>query len=309
MKHLLLAAFLFGCASKQNIQLNNDLVSQYFRLIGEEKFDEAQKLISSYQNDDLEYLNASDEKDQTKNFIIETVVFPKQAFIDFTNVIKKSLIKNIGECRLEETSDLSIAESQFECWKDKKRYARFNEDITPFHYGNYLGIISTNHCERQYPSSSLSGKSVCLITGHHREIAKGIYVSNFDDIIKFFIDKRFQTAEINYKNLNSAKEQEVTSYENKKLAIHQEYESSTEFIRDEICNAKNYQKMIEKDLDFHKRAGQRSGFVNATELNQLGLRLESNDLYIKERLKEFRKRTDGKAPNLTKCFETRPKQE
>lgn len=200
---------------------------------------------------------------------------------------------------------------QSKCYRDriefgKEYYSSAVGTDDKFHEGNYhQDLFDQSLCYSSQSANHLANDLGCYITGVKRLLTSGEVINGSSDFLAIFAVKRLARIKEEAAQIQSKKDAELT----KESLVQQTYMDSPEYIRDDICKAKSYNKSLEEELTFHRKAGQRSGFVNATKMNELGLGIESNERYISSQISEYKKRSNGQLPDLKHCFSTQPKKE
>lgn len=312
MKTFLLTILLVvaGCSSTPSTDLaqdapmpNDSVMDRYFEHLSREEFEQAKKSL--------------DEAKVTDGLIFYRVpvggrmvanAFPKQVLTDYVTYIQQELIKIEKEClRPADTHQNRIDSKQcFDANHDLNSFEEFDDGR--FDMGRYVqkGWLS----KRCAKDEGLSTSPDCGPIGY-RAIKTGIknhekFITT-SDFLNLYAKKRALALERDIAAHESKRELEAKAVSEASRERFAKYESTPEYIRDQICRVDSVTKTTQRELQFHKSAGEKSGFVDATRMAQLGQMLASEENARRNFLKLYRDKT-GKSPDLTKCYATRPKE-
>lgn len=299
---ILSLVLLQACASKPKTFSNNDrVINRVFSHLMKEEFEQADKELAklSASGDKINYLVRDENGDpQETSFDIDSL---KQ----FNNDVQKQRDLVTSTCSISTTKTSSIAEGQqqLQCLK---KYLNTDMPLPKITDSSYHAGRFSSDLESFCSSGGLKSDDTCSPTGNgfHIDGEKKYRVKGLRDFQKLYIKKYMPVVEA---QIAAAFEADKNATEHQTNETWRRYNESAEAIRDKICSNNDAISFAKAELEYQKRVGQASGFVDAGRMNQMGQMLVTSETYGKQLMSEFKKRSGGKSPDLNSCYSTKPK--
>lgn len=296
----IISTVLFSCASKHESHLNDKLMHDYFKLIANEKFQEAKSILDNLQEKDglVSYTNEL-ERDKREGGLYRAA-FSKTVLINFIDDLSTEREELLEECKYS-PEDFTSLNEQILCLEKKLRHYSNGYLGRHFRKEKYHSGINMGWFSRCRTAEGLVNDRGCYLTGVNRKV-EGMKkrVNGPSDFLESYANSRL---DILKKIKHEAEVKQNTELQKKDFLAQQAfkaYEASPSSTLDKLCKYKKDLKFVTNQIEHHKEVGRRSGFVNAVELNKLSHWQVQTEKMIDHYTAEYKQRT-GKSPNLKQC--------